>query len=861
MAKRMVRLLLGWIRAWRSAPFLFRRSAVGRQLARGANALHFRFGRVTYTQRERFDAARLGSQSAWALLRWATVPFALAVLALIVFGTGPFVYGRLASRFSLPVLVRFPPVDPQSFSAIVGTTAQAAAAVLALFFAAISVVASTAYAKISTEVRSLIAQDPLNRRYLRLLAHVTATALGAGAMQAAGYAPSAALLWYLFATSGVCMAAFLPLGIRTFALFDPDSLSIYPSRTFSRVLRSVEVSGHRWLDPSFQNHANQLASSQLDLLDDLVAFAIAEERPRNDAIVALVRQVLRLGAYYSTRKHRVPSDSLWFTKKAEFRRWEVSDSTATEIAIQTGGTPAPERVPDFSFVESRIAGMLKQSLNHLLSVNALDDIATVMIEVGHTTNTFAKHFGQVDAMDCSVVVRNVLLERLKVADPAMDPLKYVQLVDLIGYTAIAPILYTPLAITERSVNDLLDVASPVLRLERTALSRQPQPRKVLQDAEDLINRLRFERIVEGEVRTATWYVRQILALAWASYIREVIKNLALIVEREFLTPAKDLVAKQRPMWAAVWLQRGIEACHKAKDRIRALEKTYSELNVYQIAELKWEPSGADAAVTRIEGHRIEIVRLLASIVPVLATVRSDSSLPDVVGPARAWISDELVSMMERKQETGFRELFAAYFAASLATHDDLLKQMRDTGREYYGHVAMDTLLDIMDASGLALLFSELDGSSFAEHVRAIWDSFISGANDAAATIKALYLAIDVRLDGPLFSASAMRRQEWGRRFGAALENRGVATERDFDPFSGRSPARHSSVVIDSLSFLYGHPMTEAHDYFCALYLASRPEASGIQMPHSVKDAVDSIQLARGRAENPEDEPSDPNEVT
>jgi hypothetical protein len=188
------------------------------------------------------------------------------------------------------------PVDPESFGSVAGSIAQATAAVLALFFAAISVVASTGYAKITAEIRSLIAQDPLNRRYLRLLAHVTATALGAAAMQTAGYVPSAALLWYLLVLAGMCMAAFLPLGIRTFKLFDPDSLSIYPTRTFSRALNAVGRSGHRWLDPSFQNHANRIASTQLDLLDHLVVFAISEERPRNDAVVALARQVLRVGA-------------------------------------------------------------------------------------------------------------------------------------------------------------------------------------------------------------------------------------------------------------------------------------------------------------------------------------------------------------------------------------------------------------------------------------------------------------------------------------------------------------------------------------------------------------------------------------
>ena len=858
----MNRLLAIWVLLWRPVIFLARRGRPGRWLAKTWNGIRFRVSRITYSQRERVDAARLGSHSAWTLIRLAVVPLLLAVLALFVFGAGPFLYGRLAAQFGLPVLARFPPIDPQSFSGFAGSIAQATAAVLALFFAAISVVASTAYARITVDIRSLVAHDPLNRRYLRLLAHVTAASLGAAALPSAGYVPSSALIWYLFIVAGVCMAAFLPLGVRTFALFDPDSLSVYPARTFSRALKAVARAGHRWLDPSFQNHANRVASSQLDLLDDLLAFVISEARPRNNAVVALIRQILRVAAYYAAHKHAIPSDSLWFTKKAAFRRWDLTDSSATEIALQTGTTPAPEQVADFSFVESRVASMLRRGLQYLLTQNALDDVATVLGDVSGTVAVYARHFGQPEAMDCTAMVRSVLLERLKSAEIAGKPLKYVQLVDLLGYMAIAPVLYAPLAIAERTPEDLANLVQPLVRLNRNGLYTHVQPRRVLQDAEDLFARLDFERTVEGELRTAPWYVRQILALAWASHIRDVIKNLPLIIEREFLSPSRELASSNRSVLAAVWLQRAIEACHKAKDRIHALERTYEHLKSWQIAELRWQPSGGDAALVSIEEHRVNVVRLLAAAVPNLVAEPQDDSLPDVVGPARAWIADELVSMMDLKQEAGFLELFAAYFSATLATHDQLLAMMRETGREYYAYAAINTLLDLMDISGFALLFSELDGTKFGVQTKATWDVFFGRAPDPGATLKALYTAIDARLDGPIFSSSAMRRQEWGRRFGAALERRGVDTEREFDPFSRRRPlARHQSPVIESISVLYGHPMDEAHDYFGALYLTARPDSNGVAPPRAVKNALDSIELAQQRMENAENEPPQATEET
>ena len=347
------------------------------------------------------------------------------------------------------------------------------------------------------------------------------------------------------------------------------------------------------------------------------------------------------------------------------------------------------------------------------------------------------------------------------------------------------------------------------------------------------------------------YARQIIALAWASYIREVIGNVVVVVDREFLLPAKDLISHKQSLGAAIWLQRAVEACHKAKDRIEALEESYIELKKLQIAELKWAPSGAEAALATVEAHRVEIVRLLATLVPELVDMPSD--LPDVVGPARAWIANELVAMMEHKQEPGFRELFGAYMAASLARYDHLTAQMRTTGSDYYGRVAMNTLLDVMDISGLAIIYSELDGTSFAKHTKATWGHFLSLTADVPQTIKTSFLAIDMKLLGPIFSASAMQRQEWNRRLGEALVNRGVDLERDFEPFSAPEEShRHASAVVESISVLYGRPMTEPHNYFAGLYLAARPEAAGLELPHTVKDTIISIERAQA-----DDETSDP----
>jgi hypothetical protein len=844
------------IRAWQLAPFLFRRGAGGRYLSRWAAALHFRFGRASYTERERFDAIRISSRSTWDLLRSALFPMILAAVAVGAFGVVPVLYEDLANRWALPVLVRLPAPDGQTYNGLMGTVAQATAAILALFFTAVSVVASTAYAKITTEIRSLVAHDPPNRRYLRLLAHTAASAMGAVGLQAAGVPPSFVLGAYVLILAAICVLAFVPLGVRTFALFDPASLAHYPARLFSRALARATPSGHRWLDPPFQNHANTIASTQLRLLEDLTIFAIADTRPRNDTVVALARQVLHLAHFYALQKSSVPSDSLWFPKKAQFRRWEVADSSMTEIALHTGITPLPDAVPDHGFVESSVVGMTARSVQHLIDRRAFDDLATVLQVVNATATAYSQTFAPQEALKLVGPIRAAVVKHLAVTDSSAEPLKYLHVADLVCVSALAPILHTALSLAQRPVDQVVRLDTALLSLNARELYREAHPRRVLESAEDLLRRLQFEQTVEKTVKTERWYVRQIIALAYAAFVRDTIASIVTALEQEFILPASQLAAAKRPVWAAVWLQRSMEACSKAKDRIEGLQQFYEDLKQFQVAELQWKPSGGDAALAKVDTHRKTAVHLLATIIPDLTAVESADGLPDVVGPARAWIADELVSMMEHKEPSGFSELFTAYFSASLATQQHFLTLAQKSGEDNYVFVASNVTLDVMDVSGLAWLFSELDHTPFATAVSATWDLYLTRASDVAATVRAMYAAMELKLDGPLFSPSAMRRQEWGRRFAAALSDRGVDAERDFGPFSRGDRAVHPSPVIESIRVMYGHLMDDPHEYFGALYLMNRPDAEGVPPPHQVESCRSAIERARTRLEKSQHEPTD-----
>jgi cytochrome c oxidase subunit IV len=837
---------------WRLSAFLLRRSGLGQRLALGVRRLNFLTRRAAHVQSERLHSIRLDGSATWQLVRFATTPLVLAGLAVAVFVGLPALYERLATNrgwMTLPL----PPIELQSYSGLMATVGQAAAAMLALFFTAISVVASTSYAKVTTDVRVLVAKDDLNRRYLRLLAHTSAVALIGLGLQALGIPPSSVLAAYVALIAGICLLAFFPLGVRTFALFDPSNVSEYPLRAVVRALRTVTRNGRRWLDPSFQNHANRVAEEQLRLLADLVVFGITENRPRQKVVLDLAGSINRLARFYAAQKSSIPSDSLWFTRRAEFKRWEIASSSMTELALRTGVAPHPDHIPDHGFVEDRCTEMTIQCLQHLFAREAIDDAVNLLLDVSRTAAAYAKLFGQAESMRLVAAGRTVLVNRLKATDPTAEPLKQLQLVDVQCVAALAPILYSAVSLTEDAVEQLVCHETGLLQLNRRRLYSRAHPRCVLKDAEDLFQRLEFEKSVEGLIRTQPWYVRQIIASGYAEAIREVIRGILNTVEHEFVAPASELIQAKRPASAGAWLQRGIEGCQKAKDRLEALEARYAELKGFHVTEAPWLDPGVQEALTKVRASRAQIVRLLARIVPDLCEVPAGTTLPDLLGQTRAWLAEELVSMMERKENDGFGDLFIAYFEASNAVSRHFLEIAQQPGKQDHIRVAMDAMVDLMDVSGLALLFSQLDGTLFGEIVVGGWDVFFERATDRPVVVRAWYEALSSKLTLPSFSSGAMRRHHWNRRLAQALIDRGIDVDRHFGPWDRRRIQPHPSPVIDSIIVSYGHPMEQPHDYFGALYLAKLEDAQGIEMPSAIQNCLDAIERARARQEESNDE--------
>ena len=816
--------------------FLIRRSRFGRRAIQSSKKWRFRANKYRYLGKQRAESIKLAGSSMRDLFRLAVAPVlcALAVFPILVLISDVYQFVRHWFPRGIPPL---PQVDKNIHYSIVGTIAQSAAAILALFFTAISVVASTGYAKLASDVRLLIINDDLNRRYLRLLAHLAAVSVIALIWDSLGHEPKALPTLYIGVLAVISFLCFFGLGARTFALFSPLSLLRHPIRTFFKQVNSVTPVGKRWLDPSFQAHARKVATRQLEIIEELLEAALSDEHPSMKRVVhEMTTEIHHMARFYSRKKAGIPARSEWFAKKPEFSRLQASMGTEVEIALATGVVTPSAPVPDHYEIERRFDGLLGRCLVHTLESNNTADAVAQLLETHKTAIVRSTVFQHSEATAIARSTANIILSWLKRAEPGDSTLARLQVVDVTCVVAITPILDTPRILCGLPVDAPFAPALPLLQGDTRAIHMAYAPQSLIEDLEDILSRIDFERAVEDQVVTKKWYVEQLIADSYAKLTREIATTISNVLASLFLEFPRELLGAGREVDASVWLQRSIEACNKADSQLRALESFYARLKERHATESPWY-EWDHRSQNEIRDVRRQVVLLICDCMPKTLHAVGNDTLPDVVGHSRLWIADELLTIMESKAVASLEQygkLFSAYFNSTLAVSGDMFGVARRPGKSDYGRAALDAMLDLLEMSGMAILFSELDGTPFRKLVEAIWDAYLDRLKDQTALIVDAWMGpLKTKLGLPTLSASSRQRFNWGQRLAEALRNRGAASDDDY-PYR-RPSTLHSSPIIRSLQLHRGYMFGSPADYFAATYFAPRADAYNISLPHSVED--------------------------
>jgi hypothetical protein len=454
--------------------------------------------------------------------------------------------------------------NPQTYTDLLTTMIQVAGIFIGLYFTAVSVVASTIYARVQGDVRDLFVREKVGNFYIRTVALLGVTATILLTAHALGYAPGVLNLVLVAFLGGLSVLSFVVLGSRVFYFFDPVPLVGYVGQDLAREIKAVTPEGFRWQDQSFQHHHQQRAEKRLETYDNIVHMATREDHLRGEALTRLSASALWLLRFYAQNKTHIPSDSRWFKREYRHKDWLMSNATELEIALNTGTSLIPEEKPDSMWFETRLKGEVTRIVKALLERGDLRNTAEVYKSVRHTTHFLSGRLALNEALNLFSSMEEVTSKYLrktefvsKTASDNSDKLSLVLgLIDIQGVAFINILLGFSERLRATAAGSFAEAISRITWHQQKAIYRGDFPRPVVERLEELQEGLEVERRLEGYAVSPTWYQQQLAVQGFVRLLSDGGEKLLTVLEEAFADEAEALISDKHHLLAAQVIDRG-----------------------------------------------------------------------------------------------------------------------------------------------------------------------------------------------------------------------------------------------------------------------------------------------------------------
>lgn len=197
-------------------------------------------------------------QNSGLLMQFGYVIAGQILLALLITAA---IWGLDSACNHFRFFVHWPKPDASNYVSFLGTVAQIGGVFIALYFAALTSVAATVFAKVPAPIRNLLIGERIGALYMRYLAFATFLPLLLIGLALGGVPPLHLAVPFIVLLAGMAVLLFVHLGQRAFNLFDPTNLAFGAFEQFRASWMETTPHGFRWLDRSFQNHHRRNATS------------------------------------------------------------------------------------------------------------------------------------------------------------------------------------------------------------------------------------------------------------------------------------------------------------------------------------------------------------------------------------------------------------------------------------------------------------------------------------------------------------------------------------------------------------------------------------------------------------------------
>lgn len=748
------------------------------------------------------------------------------------------------------------PINKELYASLLSTMAQVSGVFLGLYFTAVSVVASTVYARVPGDVRSVLMQEKVGTVYVRLVALLGAASILLLAMTAGGVQPHFLHLALIVLLSVLGVFSFVVLGTRAFYFFDPTSLADYVVRDLLEAIRLATPAGIEWDKPSFQAHYQTMAERALDTYHNLVSLALAEAHLGGRAAAALISRLFGVLNAYATEKIKIPGDSRWFKYGPRHREWLTTDYTQVARALQTGTALQPESVPNPMWLERRVERIALEAVRSFVEHKDYRNLYSIL----NAAQTILDRLGERLSIEEGLALFRALrpeVQRVALMDEETEETEQLALRlavhDVYAMGLASLVLGVSRRVSQITAESFSALMESVNWLKPRHIYGLNVPRSVLEQLEYLRAGLEFEFRAGGALQSPVWYREQIACIGLARCLANAASELVGELAGSIVGEAKAVIDAGRHLPAAQIIQRGMEVVEKFRYHMREIRGCSERLGVLRrITDIPWPVTDWEKLDQRIEASREELIVLLGPLAMYLVVAPRREGLPDYFGQAYAVLAQESYAAMAQGREDLFKKLFPSLFLSGLKAFDRLREHLGGEGQERMLVYSTEPIADLLELSGYAIIYSELDIKGFWDVAHQLWDRYFEQLPDREAGANFIDGIVEYRRSLFAVLPRDLARTSWKQDLENRLRERGLMEDVFARRFGGREQGtRHASPVIRALArseFLFEGPT----DVFMAVYMATRPEAARLDLGRRTESFASTLERERAGEGPPED---------
>lgn len=726
-------------------------------------------------------------------------------------------------------------ISVSSLETLLSIVASISGIFLGLYFTAISVVASSVFARVPSNLRELLLKEKVGNQYIKILAILTSTSILLRGYIVFGGFPGVFISLFIILLGCFGIFCFVVLGIRVFYFFDPTRLSDTIFYDLNTNIRLSTINGFRWADHNFQSHYQKIAARDISTLSTLIKLCTNEPQLQKQPLSIILKKTAFFLKNYEQQRALIPSGSRWYALVPRYKSWFLCDSSTLATALETQTSILPEMVPNTHWLEDNIVEILLPTFEQALQKENLEIVYEALSEINIYLESLSFNLEFKKGRDIINSLGGPIEKYFNSSTLAKGDYRDIELAlfDAYELATISLTLGFYKLIKNMTLKNILKTINSVKWFSNKSIYQNGIAPPILTRMEFIQKRLKFEKLVERKRISPNWYTKQLIIMRYAELFQETVNEILLSLEGFFISKSSSLLSKGFFVLAAHHSQRGLEMCNKIRVHSPSLKKLIEEFEKMAInKDLSWPTWDWNQIRDRIDNSHDKLIENLAKCIPTLSLIEHRENFPDLFGQTYNTVCQDCYESMILKKNNKFKNLFPLLFFGSFKASERLSKKVKDWQPEPRLIISFDPLIDIMELSGYAKIYSELfDIPEIWNVCEETWNKYFDSPDNSDNRIKFLIKFYEYRKVLFQISQKDILRSNWQTSLNNKLQEMDLIDDMFSSsrlPWEKNMKTKHKSPLIRALCRGRYEPHGSTAEVFIITYLLKRPESQGIE---------------------------------